>query len=49
MLACSWVKRGYKSVNGYLTKDGAIIPTPEEKDFFNLIGVPYIEPEHRHL
>ncbi len=40
---------GYKLVDGYVTKDGNVIPVPEERDFFKLIGVTYIEPERLDL
>ena len=47
ILACGWVKRGYKSINGMLTKNGREIEVREEKDLFNLIGVAYIQPNQR--
>ena len=47
VLARGWVKAGYKSINGMLTKDGKEIEVREEKDLFNLIGIPYVEPELR--
>jgi len=47
VLACGWVKAGYRSINGMLTKDGKEIEMREEKDLFNLIGIPYVEPELR--
>ena len=47
VLATEWVKRGYKSENGYLTSNGKQILIPEEIDLFKRIGLPYIEPELR--
>ncbi len=47
ILACGWVKAGYKSINGMLTKNGQEIECQEEKDLFNLIGISYIEPKLR--
>ena len=47
ILACGWVKRGYKSINGILTKNGREIEVREEKDLFNLIGVAYVQPNQR--
>lgn len=46
-LGVAWVKAGYKGVDGMLTKNGVIVPVREEKEFFELIGVPFIEPENR--
>lgn len=51
VLARGWVRAGYKSVNGMLRQNvppyKEIIDVREEKDLFNLIGVPYIEPKLR--
>jgi len=47
ILGGSWVKCGFKSVDGYLTKDGIQIPVYEEEDLFKLIDVPYVKPEYR--
>ena len=47
ILACGWAKRGYKSINGILTKNGREIEVREEKDLFNLIGVAYVQPNQR--
>jgi len=46
-LAYNWVKKGYRGKDGYLTKGGFIVPVPDEKYLFELIGVPYVEPEDR--
>lgn len=47
VLATGWVKRGYKSVDGYLTSNGAQIPVYDEVDLFNLIDVKWIDPQFR--
>lgn len=49
VLATNWVKAGYKSVNGMLTKNNQEVEVREEKDLFKLIGVEYVEPEERGL
>jgi DNA polymerase/3'-5' exonuclease PolX len=48
-LACGWVRNGYKSVGGMLTRDGAAVPVREERDLFRLAGVPWVDPEARSL
>jgi len=47
VLATGWVRNGYKSVDGILTRDGILVSTPEETDLFRLAGVTWIEPELR--
>ncbi len=47
VLACGWVKAGYKSVNGMLTKNGKEIECREEEDLFKLIGISFVEPRLR--
>lgn len=47
VLACGWVRAGYKSENGMLKKDGQEIECREEEDLFHLIGIAYIKPEQR--
>lgn len=49
VLANGWVKRGYKSEDGMLMKNGMKIDIPEEQDLFNRIGLPYVEPEFRNI
>ncbi len=46
-LATGWVKKGYKGENGFLTKDGVVVPVREEIDLFNLLDFDYVEPENR--
>lgn len=48
ILACGWVRNGYKSVDGMLVRDGKAIPVREEADLFQLAGVPWTEPENRN-
>lgn len=47
VLATGWVKRGYKGVDGMLTKDGRRVDILEEKDLFELLHIPYCAPELR--
>jgi len=49
VLACGWVRNGYKSAGGMLTRDGVAVAVPEERDLFRLAGVPWVEPEARSL
>jgi len=46
-LARGWVRKGYKSVDGYLTKDEKRYAVYEEEELFKLIGKPFIDPEDR--
>ncbi len=42
------LKRGYRSQDGHLEdKDGHTIPTPEEKDVYQAVGIEWIAPELR--
>lgn len=49
VLATEWVKRGYKSENGYLTSNGKPVLILEEEDLFKRIGVPYKSPTERFI
>jgi DNA polymerase/3'-5' exonuclease PolX len=49
VLACGWVRNGYKSAFGMLTRDGVAVPVREERDLFRLAGVPWVDPEARSL
>lgn len=49
VLAIGWCKRGFNSIDGYLMKGGKRYEVREEQDLFELIGIPYIEPEMRNL
>lgn len=46
-LATKWVAAGYKGDHGMLTKGGRPFPVREEHDLFNLLYVPYVEPQFR--
>jgi DNA polymerase/3'-5' exonuclease PolX len=39
---------GYPCKEGYIRRAGQPVPTPEERDVFDLLGVEWIEPELRH-
>jgi len=47
VLATEWVRRGYKSEDGYLTSNGKQIMVLEEQDLFNRIGLPFKNPTER--
>jgi DNA polymerase/3'-5' exonuclease PolX len=50
VLAAGWVKAGYHSQDGHLrAKDGTRIAVREERELFDLIGIPWKEPEERNL
>jgi DNA polymerase (family 10) len=50
VLAAGWVKAGYHSQDGHLrAANGERVPVREERDLFELIGVPWLEPEERNL
>ena len=47
VLASTWVKMGYKGVDGLLTYNGRYVSIPEEIDLFNLLKIPYVLPQDR--
>jgi len=47
VLACGWVARGFHSSGGKLIKGLHTFEVREESELFNLIGVPWVEPEKR--
>jgi DNA polymerase/3'-5' exonuclease PolX len=49
VLATQWVRRGFKSIDGYLWREDEQYSLREEKDLFQLIGIPYIAPEYRNI
>ena len=50
VLACGWVKKGYHSKNGILyDKNGKPTYIREEKDLFDLLELPYIDPINRNV
>jgi len=46
-VARRWVQLGFKGDDGYLTKDGSIIPVKEEEELFELLKLKYVEPAKR--
>lgn len=42
-------QRGYKQEDGVLKHKDRIIPCPEEKDLFQRMGIPFIEPKNRNV
>lgn len=49
VLAVTWVKKGFKSMDGYLYKGKIRLNIYEEKDFFELLGLKWIEPREREI
>ena len=49
VLATGWVKKGYKSENGYLYANGKPILIREEQDLFDRIGFKYCDPKLRTI
>ena len=59
VLATGWVRKGYKSIDGWLWKvrylDGGKfekikeIATPEEEDVFRIVGADYVLPKNREV
>ena len=49
VLATSWVRAGFHSLDGHLVKGFHKIPAREERDLFDMIGVPWKEPWERNL
>ena len=47
VLAKGWVKKGYKSNEGWLMRNRKRIETPEESDIFHIIGIDMPKPEER--
>ena len=47
VLAAGWVKRGYKGQGGMLWNGSNPVPVREEQDLFNLLALPWAEPENR--
>lgn len=46
-LASTWVKQGFRGIDGNLTQNGEIIPVREERDLFRILGLEYVDPEYR--
>lgn len=47
VLAATWVRLGYKGVDGNLTREGKVVPVPEETTLFELLKLDFVEPENR--
>jgi DNA polymerase/3'-5' exonuclease PolX len=47
VLAAGWVRRGYVSKDGMLHRGDEPVVVREERDLFELIPVPWVEPERR--
>lgn len=46
-LAHRWVKQGYEGKDGMLTRFGTPVPVREERDLFDLLKLPYVNPSDR--
>jgi DNA polymerase/3'-5' exonuclease PolX len=49
VLARTWVKQGYTSVKGRLTRGGVVTPIPEETDLWRILKLPWMEPWAREV
>lgn len=49
VLASGWVSRGFKSIGGYMTRDGEKLEVKEEVDLFRIAGVLFKQPSERDL
>jgi DNA polymerase/3'-5' exonuclease PolX len=47
VLAGTWARLGYKSVNGMLVKNGKKIAVREEGELFRMLGIKWTAPEER--
>lgn len=47
VLAHGWVRNGYHSIDGMMTKAGMLVPVREERDLFAIAGVEWVPPEQR--
>ena len=46
-LAVSWIKKGFHSKDGVLIRAGKHYHIREEQELFDIIGLPWIEPQNR--
>lgn len=46
-LASKWVRQGFHSKDGMLTKNGKKFPVPEEIDLFRILKEPFVAPQLR--
>ena len=50
VLACAWVRAGFRSEQGLLRDcAGRVVPTTTERDLFQRIGLPWVEPADREM
>jgi len=49
VLARGWSRQGFKSIDGFLWKNGKKYECREERDVFKLAGVPWVPPNKRNL
>ena len=49
VLACAWVQKGYNSEKGMLKHNGKEINILEEKDLYERLNLPYLEPWERNI
>lgn len=49
VLANGWRRQGFKSEGGYLFREGERYEIRKEKDLFEMIGIPFVEPEKRNI
>jgi len=48
VLARRWTQLGYQSEGGVLQKDGHAFPLDDERDVFELLGIPWVDPWERN-
>ena len=49
VLAAGWSRLGYKSQGGVLWRDGQPTYVRTEQELFDLLGIPWVEPELREI
>ena len=48
VLAATWSRLGYQSIEGMLHKGGNPVPVREERYLFDLLGIPFTSPANRN-
>lgn len=48
VLANKWVSMGYKSIEGHLYHNEKKVSIREEKELFDILGIPFLKPEFRN-
>lgn len=46
-LAAGWKRAGFEGRDGMLTRAGQTVPVREERELFDLIGLPWVDPKWR--